>query len=177
LQIAVLSQQVVSLNSTALSAASTLQGYLSSLKTKGAASPVLATGSYAWIDVNIVDDGSDVSPLTNDQCAIFMSRNSQQAEIKSRLATEMAKTLAVPASSIVFGSGNVTCSPQYRFQTLGDQLALFSVSFNISAPYTSFARGAVHVIFANSSVDRSIQLEAMIPRSEAVEVHYDTADK
>ena len=146
----------------AASSTATLQNDLVGLLRRGSIASLLATGSYSWNDVDIVEDGSTFPRLTNDQCALIMATYTS-AQLKTLLATEMSKTLVAPAAAIVFQSSNIECSPLFPFQTRGDQRASFKISLQITTFYGWFAKDASYVTFASpSSVNTADQLSEVL---------------
>ena len=156
--------------SLATTAQSTISSILSDLQLIGADNSSSATGTYNWTNINIVDDGSNLPPLTNAQCLVFNQFFvAAQSSLKSQLAAQMAKTLSLPADGISFASGAIVCGPQYPLQTRSDQHALFVVEgLQLTTLYTMFAKGVGYVTYASPSVNHNLQVsEALAPLSIA----------
>ena len=106
----------------AQTAADAAQSTLQSLNTFGAAPSLLAVGVYGWSDLNTVDDGSTLPPLTNDQCnTVSAYLASKRISLASLLKAELVKVLPVTSSSITFPQ-NITCGPRFATQTRNDQV-------------------------------------------------------
>ena len=152
-------QTTISINNKIVTKAATnLQLALNALVNNGAPPTLSATGTYSWTDVDIAADNSGLMHLSNAQCTQFMSLISSQSWLKSQLAAEMAKTLPVPLSGIVFGTGNITCKAYRVFGTASDQRAAFTVNgLTVTAYYALFAQDATYVVYGSSGVDHSVQ--------------------
>ena len=159
LEAAILQSVATQNNAISSAASSALQSTISNLVQNGAPSVSLfATGTYSWSDLQVAVDGSNLPPLTNDQCTAFMSTVTSQSALKLQLASMMAQILPVPASAILFPTANLACGPYYPFGTRGDQEAVFAVTgLRIMALYTLFANGPSYVAYVNTSVDHSQQ--------------------
>ena len=170
LEKSLLSFEASAQSSLAQSIAANVAQDLGSLLGNGSSLQLLATGTYNWTNINIVDDGSNLPPLTNAQCLVFNQFFvAAQSSLKSQLAAQMAKTLPLPADGISFASGAIVCGPQYPLQTRSDQHALFVVEgLQLTTLYTMFAKGVGYVTYASPSVNHNLQVsEALAPLSIA----------
>ncbi len=152
---------------TASSASSSTQAALSNLASFGASPSLLATGVYSWSDLNIIEDGSTLPALTNEQCNVYTQHMANQTAIQASIKAELAKVLPVTAAGISFPNG-ITCGPRFATQTRDDQAAVFSITgLTLKSIYTLFAKNAVYVTIASpSSVNVALQLsEALAPLS------------
>ena len=104
------------------SASDAAKANLQSLTSFGAVPSLLAIGMYGWTDLNIIDDGSTLPPLTNDQCnTVTAYMASKSLSMSTQLRAELVKVLPVTSNSISFPAA-ITCGPRFATQTRSDQV-------------------------------------------------------
>jgi hypothetical protein len=136
-----------------------------SLKSFGTPTGGLAIASYSWTDLGTSDENSALPYLTNEQCNIVSSYNSDPAVFASAVGIELAKVMPIAVNAITV-TGPSTCGPANALQRRNDQRAVYAMDLMLAGQYSLFASDAPYVLFPPNTVPSLMSEEASAPLNQ-----------
>jgi hypothetical protein len=133
-----------------------LNALLTYIARYGCSPSIIATGTFSFTNLNIVQDTSSLPRLTNGECSRLLESVSDE-DLKSQFAEQASVLLPVFPGGIEFPDDELKCTPAFPFQTAADQRAVFAINgLKLSAVYTLFSRTAANLEIS-PSLDRNNQ--------------------